>query len=147
MKAVYALLLLVLVAGCTGSAPQTGAVETQPAPETATITITAAGFAPNEVTIRQGGTVTWTNANTANHWVASAMHPLHDSYPGAAYYEPGTYGGTRSCSAEGVAKAGAFDSCKGIAPGESYAFTFIQTGTFFYHDHLNPTLFGSVVVE
>lgn len=145
MKATTLLLIAtIFVGGCVGGG-QTQQGETSAEP--GTVHVTSSGFSPNQVRIAVGDTVTWINDDTANHWVASARHPIHDAYPGAAYDEPGTFGGTRSCAAEGQPKTGAFDSCKEIAPGESYSFTFTQAGTWFYHDHLNPTLFGSVVVE
>ena len=124
--------------------------ETEPEPELEpnTITITSAGFSPNSLRIQINETVTWVNNDSVEHWVASAQHPLHTRYCGSSNCGmAGSYMGTQSCLAEGEAKDNAFDSCKGIPPGDSYEFTFAKEGTWFYHDHLNSTLFGSVTVE
>lgn len=94
-----------------------------------TIEITAAGFSPSTLTIKAGDTVTWINKDTAQHWPASALHPTHAVYP-----EPG------GCFAS------KFDACKGLEAGESFSFTFTHVGEWKYHDHLNPTLFGTIAV-
>lgn len=87
-----------------------------------TISMTANGFEPSMVTVTAGTTVTFVNNDSAEHWPASAFHPTHLELPG-------------------------FDALKGIAPEGSYSFTFSEAGTWKFHDHLTPTLFGSVVVE
>jgi len=53
--------------------------------------------------------------------VNSALHPTHLEYPPLNL---------------GV-----------IKPGESKSLTFPEAGTYKYHDHLNPSLFGSVTVQ
>lgn len=55
-------------------------------------------------------------------WVASDPHPQHSDLP-------------------------EFDSLKAIPQGESYLYTFTQKGTWGYHDHLNPSALGTIVVE
>lgn len=90
--------------------------------ETATISMTAEGFVPSTVTVETGTTVTFVNNDSAPHWPASAFHPTHLELPG-------------------------FDSLEGVAAGASYSFTFTEVGTWKFHDHLNPSLFGSVTVE
>src|SRR3972149_1953321 len=77
------------------------------------IEITSSGFSPKELSISVGETVTWMNRDTEEHWPASAMHPTHTVYPGSDIKKCGT-------SEEGKI----FDACKGLAPGESYRFTF-----------------------
>ena len=131
MKGSIAMLFLavavVLVSGCTGTTTNTGG--NQQTGEN-TVQITANGFSPQTITIQQGESVTWTNQDSAAHWPASAMHPTHAVYP------------------EGGGCIGsAFDACKGLAQGESFTFTFNQQGEWKYHDHLNPSTFGTVVVE
>jgi len=80
-------------------------------------------FTPSEVKIKKGGKVTWTNKSSRQVWPASAMHPTHLIYP-------------------------EFDARKGIGPGENYSFKFEEAGSWKYHDHLNPSSFGTVnVVE
>lgn len=92
-------------------------------PETSmTITYTDSGFSPKSITVKLGDTVKFMNNSSKMMWVASAPHPTHTNYP-------------------------AFDAKKGSAAGESYSFTFDKAGTHNYHNHLNPTDFGTVVVE
>ena len=107
-------------------------VNVNTAPMTATITYSGSTYSPQEVTIKKGGTVTWKNASGANMWVASAQHPTHTAYSGTSRTEhcPDT---SRT----------AFDQCVG---GGDYSFTFAKTGTWNYHDHLNPSVFGKIVV-
>ena len=85
------------------------------------VNITSSGFSPANITINAGGSVIWRNGNSANHNVSSAPHPIHTTY---------------SPLNLGV-----------IKPGESKSLTFPTAGTYKYHDHLNPSLTGSVTVE
>ena len=94
------------------------------------IEITSAGFSPAELKINTGDTVIFVNKDTAGHWPASAVHPTHGVYP-----EPGGCIGSK------------FDSCKSLAQGESWAFTFNQKGTWKYHDHVSPGSRGIIIVE
>ena len=90
--------------------------------ETGTIVkITSSGFNPKEVTLRKGGSVSWVNEDVEEHTVDSAVHPTHQVYPKLNL---------------GV-----------IKPGDKKSLTFPDKGSYKYHDHLNPTLFGSVTVE
>ncbi|MBI1960938.1 MAG: hypothetical protein HYS43_01560 [Candidatus Liptonbacteria bacterium] len=108
----------------------------QDAALTAQVVAGTGAFSPQTVTIRKGGSVTWTNAGTASVWPASAMHPTHTVYPGSDIKKCGT------------AEAGAiFDACRGISTGQTYTFTFPAPGTWKYHNHLNPSMTGTVVVE
>lgn len=95
-----------------------------------TLMITATGFNPQTLTIKAGETVLFLNQDTAQHWPASAVHPTHAVYP-----EPGGCIGSK------------FDTCKGLAQGESFTFVFNEKGSWKYHDHLNPSLWGTIVVE
>ncbi len=107
-------------------------VNVNTAPTTATITYNGGSFSPQEVTIKKGGTVTWKNTSGSNMWVASAQHPTHIVYSGTAR--------TEHCP---DASNTAFDQCVG---GGDYSFTFNKTGTWGYHDHLNTSAFGKIVV-
>lgn len=98
--------------------------------EANTVEITAAGFSPSTLAIKAGGTVAFVNKDAAQHWPASAVHPTHAVYP-----ETGGCTGSK------------FDACKGLAEGESFTFIFNEKGSWKYHDHLNPSLFGTIVVE
>ncbi len=114
----------------TGSStPSTGA------PMTATITYDGNSFSPSNVTIAQGGTVTWTDTSGSRMWVATAPHPVHTGYDGTD---------RQTHCAAGYTGAAPFDQCKG---GSSFSFTFTKSGTWPYHDHMNPGAFGSVTVQ
>lgn len=89
--------------------------------ETNVVTITSSGFSPNEIKIKTGGTVTWTNSDSVVHAVNSAVHPTHQ------LYLPLNLGN--------------------IQAGGKAALTFPDAGTYKYHDHLNPSSTGSIVVE
>lgn len=115
----------------SGTGGQLGG-EVTVAPMSAVITYNGTSFAPQEVTIGKGGTVKWVNASTGNMWVASAQHPTHTAYSGT----------TRTQHCPDTAGT-AFDQCVG---GGDYSFTFAKTGTWGYHDHLNASAFGRVVV-
>ncbi|MBI1839117.1 MAG: hypothetical protein HYR95_02400 [Candidatus Colwellbacteria bacterium] len=88
------------------------------------------GFSPMELRVRKGDTVVWTNKSGKSSWPASAVHPTHDVYP-----------------ERGGCISSAFDACKGLGLGEAFKFTFNQVGSWKYHDHLNSTHFGTIVVE
>ena len=100
------------------------------------IEITSSGFSQKTLTIKKGETVTWVNKDTEEHWPASAMHPTHTVYPGSDIEKCGT-----------SEEKNIFDACKGLAPGESYSFTFNEIGSWGYHDHIMANLFGKIIVE
>jgi plastocyanin len=100
------------------------------APATVTVTYTDNGFSPASVTIPQGGTVIWKNMSSSGVRVSSDPHPLHNGYP--------TTGGCVGST---------FDACKSILPGDSWPFTFTFVGSWGYHNHLNPSQRGTVVVQ
>lgn len=85
------------------------------------VNITSAGFSPKEVTIKAGEAVTWMNGESVVHVVNSAVHPTHQ------LYLPLNLGN--------------------IQAGGKASLTFPTAGTYKYHNHLNPSLTGSIVVE
>ncbi|PIN85489.1 MAG: hypothetical protein COV47_01785 [Candidatus Diapherotrites archaeon CG11_big_fil_rev_8_21_14_0_20_37_9] len=101
-----------------------------------TIEFTETGYVPNELTIKVGDTVTWVNKTQSLTWPASAKHPTHTAYPGSDIQKCGT-----------DEQAGIFDACAGFGEGESYSFTFNEPGEWFYHDHLNASKFGKIIVK
>jgi plastocyanin len=146
MKRLFVVALFLLLAAC---APQDTtekedgvmnqgdvSVNIRPQQGVALVEITAEGFVPSELTVKQGETVTWVNKNTKAHWVASAQHPTHKIYPGSGIEKCGT--------GEAI-----FDACRGLAQGESFSFTFNEKGSWNYHDHLNvgQPFFGKIIVE
>lgn len=86
-----------------------------------TVKIQSSGFVPASISIKVGQTLTWVNADSVNHNVNSAVHPTHLVYP------PLNLGLIKS--------------------GEEKSLTFPKAGTYKYHDHLNPSLTGSVTVQ
>ena len=95
-----------------------------------TVEITKSGFSPKVTTVKVGQTVTFVNKDTSPHWPASANHPTHTEYP-----------------EEGGCIGSKFDSCGPLKTGEKFSFTFNQKGNWSYHDHVDSSLTGVVVVE
>src|SRR3989344_1378927 len=93
-------------------------------------------FQPSRIEIEQGETVVFINDDASPHWVASNVHPTHTLYPNSDI---------RSCGTEDEAQI--FDSCRGLEKDEEYRFTFTKVGAWGFHDHLNPTMTGSIVVR
>lgn len=111
--------------------PQVTTEEVSPSTEEATeaaeveenvVKITSSGFSPKDITIKIGESVTWMNEDSESHQVNSAVHPTHQLYP--------------PLNTVGLLKQGAKKSL-----------SFPEAGTYKYHDHLNPSLTGSVTVE
>ena len=89
--------------------------------EATAVSVTAAGFEPQSITVKAGSKVVWTNNTDATANVSSAMHPTHELYP--------------------PLNLGDFEA------GATLELVFDEPGTYKYHDHLNPSKFGTVVVE
>jgi plastocyanin len=100
------------------------------------IKITANGFEPKEVEITKGTKVTWVNEQPNPSWPASAVHPTHEVYPGSSIKKCGT-----------PEQEKIFDACRGINQGESWSFVFNEIGEWYYHDHLNPSWKGEIIVK
>lgn len=111
---------------------QTAPAETQtPASEPTTppveamqenvVMLTADGFSPATLTIKAGTPVTWTNKSGENATVSSDPHPTHTNY------KPLNLGK--------------------FSDGESLSLTFDKPGTYAYHNHLNSSQTGTVIVE
>jgi len=86
-----------------------------------TVTYGPNGFEPQNLTIKAGGTVLWTNQSEAKMDVASSPHPAHTDYPALNL---------------GIAKT-----------NESKSLSFPAPGTYQYHNHLNASHYGRVTVE
>jgi len=80
------------------------------------------GFDPQEIKINQGDKVNFINQDKVDRWPASNIHPTHGIYP-------------------------EFDPKKPIEPNQSWQFQFDKSGFFKFHDHLNPSLTGTIVVK
>lgn len=86
-----------------------------------TVNVTATGFDPKTVNVKVGTKVTWVNKSGGMANVNSAVHPTHLVYP------PLNLGN--------------------FADGASVSLVFKDKGTFKYHNHLDPSQNGMVVVE
>jgi|GEM_PF-2182622 len=93
----------------------------EPEPKTLTVFITNGKFDPAALTLKTGDKVNWINRDTAAHQIASDPHPSHTLL---RELESGS-----------------------LATNQVFNFTFTKAGTFSYHDHLNPTIKGTVTVE
>ena len=100
---------------------------------TAQVVLTADGFSPKTVTIKKGGTITFVNESGSEMWVASAQHPTHTVYAGTTLQE--------HCD-DTVDVS--FDQCK---VGNTYSFALDKVGSWKFHNHVNSSRFGTVVVE
>lgn len=92
------------------------------APRTLAVEYKDNKFIPSEVKIKKGDIVIWVNKSDAITWPASGPHPTHSGYS-------------------------SFDSLRGLNTGESYSFTFDRVGSWKYHNHLNPSATGVVLVS
>ncbi|OHA47124.1 MAG: hypothetical protein A3A80_00980 [Candidatus Terrybacteria bacterium RIFCSPLOWO2_01_FULL_44_24] len=98
-----------------------GAKKSEEGKSSAKVEITAGGFAPASLTAKVGTKVTWKNETDTLAWPASDPHPVHTGLPG-------------------------FDALAGLAHDATYSFTFLTAGSFGYHDHLNTSHTGTIVV-
>ena len=99
------------------------------------VTYSATGFAPHEVTVKKGEAVMWTNASGEGMQVASDGHPMHTNYDGTSR--------GKHC-AEGAALS--FDECVSVTAGGQWSFTFNTVGVWKYHNHVNEIFGGTVTV-
>ena len=125
----------------TSAKMETGTIgETAGNPEetakTLVVTYTNNGFSPKTITIKKGDSVTFINQSSGGMWVASDAHPSHTAYSGTSRAD--------HCPDESNTS---FDECKSVSAGESWSFTFDKVGSWNYHNHVNPSNIGTVVVE
>lgn len=95
--------------------------EDKPANEGALITYTTNGFSPETLRVSVGDKLTVKNNSNRTIQFDSDPHPAHTD--------------NRELNIDH------------IRPGSSKAFTVSRTGTFGYHDHLNPSARGEIIVE
>jgi plastocyanin len=91
------------------------------------------GFAPQKIEITKGTRVTFMDKSSRDMWVATDPHPANVGYPGSD---------RENCGQEGDSFM--FDQC---GKGESYSFTFMEIGTWNYHNHLRSGDKGTIVVK
>ncbi len=105
--------------------------------EIVTVTMDESGFTPKAIRIEPHTTVVFKNVGEAVHWPASDSHPTHSHYSNT----------TMDTHCATNYKYQTFDACRGIAPGESWSFTFEKAGNHTYHDHLRSHLGGNIFVH
>ncbi len=86
------------------------------------IRLTESGFIPQETTINKGETIKFSTELKTQFWPASDLHPTHGLYP-------------------------EFDPQQPIEPNSTWSFKFEKTGTFRFHDHLQPFYRGTINVR
>ena len=89
----------------------------------AVVEITDDGFIPQTLNVAPNTRIIWVNEDEAPHGVAANPFPDRSSLPDL-------YSGDVA-----------------LGPQEEYAFTFVEPGTYVYHDPNNPELSATVVVS
>ena len=93
----------------------------QPAAAKAVITYNGSLFSPSQTTVNKGDTVTIKNDSSETIDIESTPHPIHTDNPQLNLGE--------------------------IKAGASKSFTVSKTGSWGYHNHLNETQTGTIVVR
>ncbi|MBL4694433.1 S-layer homology domain-containing protein [Candidatus Gracilibacteria bacterium] len=104
--------------------------------QTFTITFSDTGVSAPDITINSGDTVQFLNLDMFTHWPATDNHPSHRNYPNSSISK---------CSSD--LEYLTFDACAGLPKDEMYSFTFSEVGYWTWHDHLDPSLIGSITVQ
>jgi plastocyanin len=118
----------VLVGACGGpSEPSEHAARSS-----TTIALDGLAFGPDEVTVSEGTTVTWTNQDPVAHTVTSGAKG-EQGVPGVSKGKPDR-------------PDGAFDGALDDR-GESFSFTFDEPGTYRYFCRIHGGMTGVVIVE
>lgn len=122
-KILFSFFVLPLVlAGCSGESVESGQMSEILEEPSTVVEITAQGFLPSSLNMKQGQSVQFVNKDTADHWPASDTHPTHQACPG-------------------------FDANKRLKTGETYSFKFAQKKICPFHDHLKPRIKGTIIVQ
>ena len=128
MRYLAAAPLLVVILSCSGgtepSTPANGGGNNPPAPPPTAVVISMRdySYAPMSVTLKAGGSVTWTNRGTVAHTASStAINSGQVLPPSGGGYGGGTGGGT-------------------------YQQTFASAGTYMYHCANHAQMTGTITV-
>jgi len=100
------------------------------------VEITLEGFVPKNLEIKQGEKVTWINKLATESRPASNFHPTHTNYPSSSIIMCGT-----------AEEKNTFDACRNLKKEESYSFIFNEVGSWEYHNHLQPSKSGRIIVS
>ena len=84
------------------------------------VSITKTGYFPSTVSAQVGRIIIWTNYDSVPHTVSANPYPF-DNGPGNFKSKP-------------------------ISPQKTYQIVFKKSGTYKYHDDLNPTTFNGTIV-
>lgn len=120
--AAIVVVLLLVVGGyfiMRASEPKQAAVKLPPM---AYVKITAQGFSPQSITVAANTDVVWVDQDPAPHLPAADPYPTHASLP-------------------------SLTAPRALGKSQSYSYMFSSTGTYHYHDDLNPLLTGEVIVK
>lgn len=110
---------------CASETAEKSATATAEVAVVATVTHKDGEFTPNCLQISQGTTVTWVNNGENDIQIGADPHPVHS---GNKEVSGGEYVLT-------------------LGPGEVATVTFEKTGKSAYHDHLNSSAGGAIIVE
>ena len=110
---------------CTSETAEKSAAATAEVAVVATVAHTDGEFLPNCLQISQGTTVTWVNNGEKDIQIGADPHPVHS---GNKEVSKGEYVLT-------------------LGPGEEATVNVEQTGKSAYHNHLNPSAGGAIIVE
>lgn len=86
-----------------------------------TISFDGNQFSPASITVKSGTTVTIKNTSSQDLQMDSNPHPVHTDDTDL--------------------------NVSLVSPGQSITFTVTKTGTFGYHDHLDPSIQGKITIE
>jgi len=90
--------------------------------EDVVVEYTNTGFVPETITVKEGQTVLFINKSNNSMWVASDSHPSHQILP-------------------------EFDQLTKVGINEIYSYTFLQDGSWKYHNHVKPRDGGVIIVN
>ena len=105
-------------------AGESGALGPDASPDEPTVVVAYldGAFDPGTVMVSVGDTVRWLNEVDELIWPASDLHPTHQEYTG-------------------------FDSRRPTALGGGWSFTFHEPGIWSYHNHVDSSITGVIIVE
>ncbi len=86
------------------------------------VTYNGTSFSPSTINAKVGDVVIFKNSSDSSFWPASDPHPTHTNYP-------------------------EFDAKRPIPSGQTYEFKFTKAGSWGYHNHLNPSARGTIIVK
>ncbi len=123
------------ITGTTNTGAPSGSTLTGPAHAAVTVNYTSKGFSPKVITIVKDTTVNFVNNSDTTMWVASNPHPTNNGYSGTTVSQHCPNSANNS-----------FDECTAVGRGNTYTFTFLKVGTWGYHNHMDSSSAGTVVV-